>query len=87
MLDYLNSGGSLEDLIQEVEETGYLPKENPSLSGDLDGDGSEDLVLSIVDPSVDVIPPDGVLLIYLFREGGNDLILNQAYQGGPHLCY
>jgi hypothetical protein len=66
---YLNGGGSLEALEDSIEELALLIQETPSLiEEDFDGNGFNDLIISILQPSEEVYPLSGQSLFYLCHE-------------------
>jgi hypothetical protein len=69
VLAFLNGGGSLEALSEALYMTGVANLPEPTAAGDMDGDGWEELVVSVFDPDSSSLPPSGMLLIYTCRDG------------------
>lgn len=67
ILEYLNQGASLADLLADMQELGINNPPIPFQQVDLNLDGAGDLVVSIIDPGSESISPSGTLLVYLCR--------------------
>ena len=76
VLIFLNSGGSVEELDEALYQAGVANQPEPIALGDMDGDGQDEVVVSIFEPDSKVLPPAGMLLIYTCQEGAYQL----AYQ-------
>lgn len=87
LLGYLNAGASSQDLIQALDAAAIGNRPDSLLVGDMTGDGLNELAVSIFNPASSRLPPEGVLLIYLCREGGYELGLRRPSGGGPHLWF
>jgi hypothetical protein len=62
---YLSAGGDLETLRARLGAWGALPDGEQQLTAaDLNGDGTDEVILSLVDPQGHVIAPSGVLLVF-----------------------
>lgn len=72
---YLNAGGSLDALEDSIEELALLIQETPSLiEEDFDGNGFNDLIISILQPSEEVYPLSGQSLVYLCYQDTYQLV-------------
>jgi hypothetical protein len=77
---YLSAGGGLETLRSRLREWNALPEgEDQVVAGDLNGDGADEVIVSVIDAHGQTIAPSGVLLVFecsggsysrLYREGG-----------------
>ncbi len=75
LTEYLNKGGSLDELEIKIEELALLIQETPSvIEGDFNGDGFYDLVVSVLLPSEDVYPISGQSLVFLCQGASYELI-------------
>jgi hypothetical protein len=85
---YLNAGGDLDDLSNELYDLGVANLPLTVLTGEMTGDGAREVVVSIFDPQSTNSPPSGVLLIYVCRGSRYELALNEStpdFEGGPVL--
>jgi hypothetical protein len=72
---YLNAGGSLDSLENSIEELALLIQETPSLiEADFDGNGLNDLIVSILQPSEEIYPLSGQSMVYLCHETTYQLV-------------
>jgi hypothetical protein len=69
ILDFLNAGGTVQNLDAALYAAGVASQPVPVSSGDMTGDGVMDVAVSIYDPSSQVSPPEGVLLVYTCDSG------------------
>ncbi len=76
VLAFLNSGGSLNVLDEALYQVGVANLPEPVASADMDGDGVEEVVVSIFEPGSMALPPPGMLLIYTCQDG----VYHMAYQ-------
>lgn len=77
VLEFLNSGGSIQDLDRELYS---LDVDNQPLTiavSDMTGNGINDVVVSIIDPQSEYILPGGKLLIFVCSENVYRLVHHQ----------
>jgi hypothetical protein len=81
----LDRGGELPALIDHLQAANVLPLFPGSLeavSVDVDGDGADDLALSLQDPTITTSPrPPGALYVWLCRSG--EYVVDYELQPGP----
>ena len=80
---YLSAGGDLEALRSKLIAWNALSRdEDQVVSADLDGNGFDEVILSVVDPQGHTIAPSGVVLVFecsargyvrRYREGGGEI--------------
>ncbi|HJW89651.1 MAG TPA: VCBS repeat-containing protein [Anaerolineales bacterium] len=90
VLDFINAGGTLQDLDAALYAAGVANQPVAVASGDLTGDGVQDVIVSIYDPGSLVIPPEGVLLVYTCHAGQYGLAHRQISEegfGAPGIRY
>jgi hypothetical protein len=90
ILAYLNAGGSPDGLDEVLYEAGVANQPTAVASGDFNGDGKDDLAVSIIDAETQLVLPPGVLLIYICRGDQFELSSTRAsgeMQGGAHIWY
>lgn len=82
--DYLAAGGDPTAIPGILAEWGARPPESePALvQADLTGDQSAEIIVAMVDPQAEVIPPSGVLAIYTCRAGEARMLY--TYHPGPN---
>jgi hypothetical protein len=73
VLDFLNRGGTLEELDEGLYESGIANQPVAAATGDLTGNGKLDVVISIYNPVSASIPPAGRLVIYTCQDGRYEL--------------
>ena len=87
LTDYLDRGGDLPDLLDHLRAASLLPPYPDSLeaaSGDVDGDGTPDVTLSLQNPNAEAGPrPPGILFVWLCRPTGYVLV----YQSAPDVVH
>jgi len=85
LTDYFDRGGGLPALIDHLQAANVLPLFPGSLeaaSADVDGDGTNDLALSLQDPTITTAPrPPGALYVWLCRSG--EYVVDYGLQPGP----
>jgi len=91
LVTFLNSGGSLETLLQALEAGAWLPPREQGVARvDLTGDGLEDLALAILDPSAASPTPPGWLFLLVCSRPGYVLAYTSPpdpQAGGPLLRF
>jgi tetratricopeptide (TPR) repeat protein len=90
VLEYANQGASIGELSQALNAAGVANQPTAVLSGDMTGDGKNDLVVSVFDPQSKHIPPAGKLIILVCEGGKFGVEYEQptpGMYGGPHLWY
>jgi hypothetical protein len=70
ILEFLNSGGSAQELDQELYSSGIANQPLSVASFDLTGNSINEVVISIIDPQSSAIVPGGTFLIYMCQEDG-----------------
>jgi hypothetical protein len=68
-LEFLNQGGSPQQLDQALYRAGFASLPVPVDTADMTGDGREEAVVAIFDPASSNMPPAGSLLIYECQAG------------------
>ncbi len=69
LLEALNAGMTAEALNTALQRAQIGAYPFAAASGDFDGDGMADVAVSLFDPASTSHPPQGVLLVFLCREG------------------
>jgi tetratricopeptide (TPR) repeat protein len=90
VLDFLNQGGSPASLESLLYDLGVANQPLAAGTGDLTGDGKEDLVVSVYDPRSPTLPPAGRLIIYLCKNGSYELAhkeLSPDFAGAPGIRF
>lgn len=88
--EFLNAGGTPAALDAALYDAGIASQPVAVAAEDLTGDGKREVVVALVDPTVQAIAPPGRLLIYVCRSGAYELALDQEsgdQRGSPHLWY
>lgn len=77
---FLSAGGSLETLRSRLREWNALSEgQDQVVAADVNGDGTDEVIVSVIDPQGQLIAPPGALLVFacsegtytrLYREGG-----------------
>lgn len=70
ILEFLNSGGSAEELDQELYSAGVANQPLAVATFDLTGNSIDDVVVSIIEPQSSTILPGGTFLIYVCQQDG-----------------
>jgi hypothetical protein len=70
ILEFLNSGGSAQELDQELYSAGVANQPLAVASFDLTGNSIDDVVVSIIEPQSSTILPGGTFLIYVCQQDG-----------------
>ena len=76
VLNFLNSGGTIQDLDRELYSLEMENQPLTSAASDMNGNGKNDVVVSIIDPQSDNILPGGKLLIFVCLDSAY-LLLHQ----------
>jgi hypothetical protein len=90
ILDYLNRGGSLTALDETLYEQDMANQPVAVAGSDFTGNGKIDVIISIYDPRILTVPPQGMLLIYTCQEGTYHLSYIDKpaeYAGAPIIRY
>lgn len=90
VLDFLNNSGSWQALDTALYDAGVANQPTAVAATDFNGDGKNDIAVSIFNPESQSIPPEGRLMLYMCREGQFEIAYNQPtgeQMGGPHLWY
>ncbi len=70
ILEFLNSGGSTQELDHELYSAGVANQPLAVATFDLTGKSIDEVVVSIIDPQSSAIVPGGTFLIYVCQEDG-----------------
>lgn len=70
ILEFLNSGGSTQELDQELYSAGVANQPLSVATFDLTDKSIDEVVISIIDPQSNTIVPRGTFLIYVCQEDG-----------------
>ncbi len=90
ILDNVNAGVTSEGLDEALYRAGVANQPVAVATGDLTGDGKDDLIVSLFDPASSFTPPEGALFIYVCREGAYILAHEQFSmdgRGAPGILY
>lgn len=90
LLDFLNQGASYTEVVGAISDEGVANLPISVAEGDMTGDGKNDFIISIFNPTSPNNPPGGKLLIYVCREDHFILGYNQAtpeLMGGPKIWF
>jgi hypothetical protein len=90
VLDFLNRGGTLEALDEGLYNSGIANQPVAAASGDLTGNGKQDVVISVYNPVSPSIPPAGQLVIYTCQNGAYELAFSQVspeFAGAPGIRF
>jgi hypothetical protein len=90
LLDFMNSGGSINDMGEALYEAGVANLPEPIATGDMDGDGLDEVVVSIFDPDSVSLPPAGILLIYSCQDSVYRLVYKEdtrSADGAPGIRF
>ena len=86
--DFLNAGGPVSLLSVALRENGFSNTPNPAIEAELNGDGKQDVVVSVTDPNYFGDPAAGALLIYTCEDGQfilRHVELSAEHAGAPAL--
>lgn len=67
--DFLNQGGTLQQLDQGLYDLGFLGQPQGITAGDFDGNAQLDLAVVFINPQSSAVTPQGELWIYLCQQG------------------
>jgi hypothetical protein len=90
VLEFINNGGSPEQLADALYVAGFANLPEPAAAGDLTGDGIDEVVVSIFEPDSLNMPPAGLLLIYICDENAYQLAYQEdsrPSQGAPGIRF
>jgi hypothetical protein len=90
VLEFINSGGSPEQLADALYLAGFANLPEPAAAADLTGDGVDEVVVSVFEPDSLNLPPAGLLLIYTCQENAYRLAYQEdsrPSQGAPGIRY
>jgi hypothetical protein len=90
VLDFINGGGTVEALSEALYLAGIANMPEPIATGDMDGDGLEEVVVSIFEPDSMGLPPAGMLLIFTCKEGAYQLAYKEdtrPSEGAPGIRF
>jgi hypothetical protein len=90
VLEFMNNGGSPEQLADALYVAGFANLPEPTAAGDLTGDGIDDVVVSIFEPDSLNLPPAGLLLIFTCDENAYRLAYQEdsrPSQGAPGIRF
>jgi len=73
ILEFLNSGGSAQELDQKLYSAGVANQPLAVATFDLTGNSIDDVVVSIIEPQSSTILPGGTFLIYVCQQDGYHL--------------
>ncbi|MBW8010957.1 MAG: hypothetical protein FVQ83_06910 [Chloroflexi bacterium] len=69
IVEFLNTGGSEEELALSLEALGIASPPTAVIVGELSGDDRTDVVVALLDPDSQTVPNPGLLLIYVCQDG------------------
>jgi hypothetical protein len=90
VLDFLNTGGTLEALDEGLYQAGIANQPAAAASGDFTGNGKLDVVISIYNPQSQSLPPAGQMVIYKCQNDAYELGFTQEspeFSGAPGILY
>jgi hypothetical protein len=90
VLEFMNTGGSPEQLADALYLAGFANLPEPTAAGDLTGDGVDEVVVSIFEPDSLNLPPAGLLLIFTCDENAYRLAYQEdsrPSQGAPGIRF
>jgi hypothetical protein len=90
VLEFINNGGSPEQLADALYLAGFANLPEPTAAGDLTGEGIDEVVVSIFEPDSLTMPPAGLLLIYACDENAYRLAFQEdsrPSQGAPGIRF
>lgn len=82
ILAFLNDGGMPEALDDQLYQAGVANQPVAVDFADMTGDGRFDIVVSIYDPVSESVPPEGILLIYICRNGSYQIAYLEVSSDG-----
>jgi hypothetical protein len=88
--DFLNRGAAPNDLETALLKAGTGGQPLSVAEADLTGDGSNDMAVSVIDPTSSLFPPQGTLIFLVCEEGFYELgstIVTKPGEGGPLLQF
>jgi hypothetical protein len=79
IVQFLNSGGTLDTLLLALEDAGMIRKDPPGwVEKDFTGDGFYDIAMSLIDPEAEFVLPPGMLLLDQCQGDHYDLVFQSA---------